>query len=429
MDGDGVAIDARDVGRRHRPKGGITPRAKPLLVIHAGLRKAGSSTIQSFLSDNETALRLHGIDFTPAGRPMRDNAENGRRKGHHAIALEILRLKRFDAALGSPLADLAASRRTNGARVTILSSEMFEELDATQTARLQQAITADDLEVRVVLYLRNYVELIQSSYTQKIRYGSETYDFDRFYKWRIAHKRADYFSTVENWAQTFGWENVRVRLLEARNLVNEDLIEDFLTAIGVNPDEAWAQSLVRPGVINAGSGWRVLEATRALFGGFHRLPESHPLVTMASRAKPLGKRRTIAGLAAAQGARLGWNEDKGCYLTRAQARDCLATFQTSIVKLNQVLPYKLPRPQSLEERGFKPRRFMPEAACISQSELADFYEGLTAAFLATPGLARMLADNDDTASRPARRSPGGAERSSRSVDVGQGRTSQLADRF
>ncbi|MBA3810894.1 MAG: hypothetical protein H0X27_04465 [Caulobacteraceae bacterium] len=73
------------------------------------------------------------------------------------------------------------------------------------------------------------------------------------------------------------------------------------------------------------------------------------------------------------GERWGWNQEKGRYLTRAQARHCLDVDAATIEALNQRLPRALPPPLDLDARGFQEREFIPDAAHTPPKELAAFY--------------------------------------------------------
>ena len=88
-----------------------------MIVIHIGLRKAGSTSIQSFLSANEDSLRRMAIDYPRVGRLERLT--------HSNIAWEILGRRKFDPSYGT-LSQLADYWREASSRMMIISSEMFE---------------------------------------------------------------------------------------------------------------------------------------------------------------------------------------------------------------------------------------------------------------------------------------------------------------
>ena len=189
----------------------------------------------------------------------------------------------------------------------------------------------------------------------------------------------DVFRTVKRWAEAFGWNNLCVRSLQRSDLLRGDLIDDFLSVCDA-PDGVDKLVLRRTGVQNVSPGWRVLEAVRALAGGRHALPANHPLQKIAgqklkwsvSEFRPQG---FLLGECAAQVAEpRRWNAERGRYLTRDQAQDCLNIYRRSVVELNRKLSRGLPLPPTLDERGFPAREFMPDVSQIPRKELNSFYD-------------------------------------------------------
>jgi hypothetical protein len=161
-----------------------------------------------------------------------------------------------------------------------------------------------------------------------------------------------------------------VRSLDRSHLVNGDLIDDLLAVCGVT-ESTDKLGLARTGIQNVSPGWRVLEAMRALSGGYHGLPSNHPLLGVVRRQGiPLGRCAIRAG----EGR--DWNTERGQYMTREQAQSCYEIYRRSVIKLNQHLPDKLPLPPDLDERGFCEREFMPDISRIPRQELAEFYDEL-----------------------------------------------------
>jgi hypothetical protein len=343
-----------------------------MIVIHIGLKKCGSSTIQTFLSENASKLPGLSLDYPSIGR----------RKSHHNLAFEIQGIRKFDPKGGS-IADLAPYWSTCGQRVMILSSEMFEEAEAREAVEMKtKLLTARPAETfRIYIVLRDLVDLMPSSYGQKVRYGFNTFDFDTFFAERMAARRVSYFETAQRWAGAFGWESLELRVLDPEHLVNRDLIDDFLEVCGVTA-QADRLKLERTGIQNIAPGWRVLEATRALHTGRHGLPGTHPLPALVE-GKDATKRdswkkfaRRTGKYAAKAGEMRAWNKDRGRYLTRDQAQHCLQTYRDTVVQLNEKLPRKLPLPRDLDARGFAERGFLPDVVHIPRQDLNGFYDDL-----------------------------------------------------
>lgn len=342
-----------------------------MIVVHVGLKKAGSKSIQAFLKRNEDTLRTMSIDYAQIGRQDRGLA-------HHNFAREIIaKLKKFDRSVGT-LSRLAKYWQRAPGSTLILSSELFEEADVEEIRNMQNTLGSarKGEEFRIVIIIRDLLELMPSSYAQKTKFGTTTINFDEFFEERMKARRVDYFSTVKRWADVFGWENVCVRLLDRNYLINGDVVDDFMSLCGVELSDM-PDSIVRPGHLNISPGWKTLEAARALFGGRHGLPENHPLTQAASpkRGKILPQKERIAlgGLVIKAGDKRGWNENKGLYMTRVQAEWCREVYRTGIDALNKLVPRPFPHPPDLESQGFVARDFLPDVDCIPTDELLSVY--------------------------------------------------------
>lgn len=356
-----------------------------MIIIHAGLKKAGSAAIQTFLSANEAPLRALDVHYPAVGR--------GHRKAHHDLAGELRNRNKAHSRFGN-IADLAAYWKTAGGGVMVISSEMFEESEAAEALDLRRRLEAADPEIRVVLILRNLVQLMPSSYLQKIKFGANTYDFDVFFRKRMAERRIHYFDTARRWAEGFGWENLRVRPLDPAVLANGDLIDDFLGLVGLDAGSPAAAALSRPGEVNVSPDWRVAEAVRALYLGKHGLSEGHPLAD--ARTHPGSYRREIGRHAFTVGEAMGWKKERGSYLTFDQARHCREIYRANVASLNGRLGEPLPLPAELDRKVFPGRAFLPAADRIPPAELQAFYDALGERHLRNPG-------------RPIRKAPGQAD--------------------
>ena len=131
-----------------------------MIVVHIGLRKAGSTSIQNFLKVNETRLKALSVDYPLVGRQARNN--------HTNLAREIRGLAEFDPEEGS-IEELAKVWRRESAATMILSAEALEECETDQGLRLAALRRSADEEVRVVLVIRDLIDLMPSSYAQMVK--------------------------------------------------------------------------------------------------------------------------------------------------------------------------------------------------------------------------------------------------------------------
>lgn len=332
------------------------------VVIHAGLKKCGSSSIHAFLSANRTFLRTLKIDYPGPGRP-----------GTH-LADEIQVRRKFRDARGT-LSRLAEHWTEATEETMVLSSEMLEETEQDQARRIKNAFLASRKaeDFVIVLIIRDLVDLIPSVYAQKAKDNRTGKSFDEFFESIFKERRVDYFATASRWADVFGWESMRIRVLDREQLLNQDLLDDFLSILGVGPATKESLQLKRPGIANAAPGWRVVESVRALSNGAHGLTDGHPLVQAVSQTAWLGG---LGRAASILGARNEWNNDRGQYLTSQQAERCLEIHRRAIAALNAHLSHKIPEPLDLVSRGFRERCFMPDSTHIPPADLRAFYDAL-----------------------------------------------------
>ena len=344
-----------------------------MIVIHAGLKKCGSASIQYFLSENCDQLRQISLEYPTIGRR---NEEGGLYRGHHNFAHEIQRSKKFAEGKGT-LAECSHFWSRSDCRVMMFSSELFEDTEIHEALVMREMLlrARSTEEFCIYFVIRDLVDLVPSSYSQKIKYGLQSYDFDTFFTARMKERRVNFFDTVQRWAEAFGWENIEARVLDSGNLLNGDLTDDFLAICGIT-NESDKHALVRTGVQNRAPGWRVLEATRALcMAGDGSLPR-HPL-RRKLKAR-LGDREfgmALGRCAEAAGTICGWNSDRGCYLTRGQAQHCNKKFSDAVLRLNEKLLRPLPLPTGLDERGFCEREFLPDATHIAEDEVWELLRG------------------------------------------------------
>ncbi|MEO7026939.1 MAG: hypothetical protein ABI056_05230 [Caulobacteraceae bacterium] len=338
-----------------------------MIVIHIGMPKAGSTTIQHFLRDNEEALRRLSIDYPMAGR------ENVDRQLHHGFIKNEMS-GRSSSRIGAhdSMDRLIDGIATGGRDTVILSCETFFQQSQDAIARLMRMLSRATAEFRIILIIRDPIEALPSAYSQGAKYGSRTFDFDSFFSKRAGKHYRTNFEIAERWASIFGWQAMCVRLLDTATLVGGDLITDFMFSAGLEKQAEKLASLPRPPRANENPGWKTVEAIRAVFGGQSGLKKDHALLREALPRKRLERREF--GLLAQEVAReFGWDKERGLYLTADQAIQLSDTFDCSLRLLNEKLSEKLPDPVRFQEREFVARRFLPDVSCIDPDELHAFY--------------------------------------------------------
>ena len=213
------------------------------LLIHAGIHRTGTTSLQRFLADNRAALAARGVVYP------------GEATNHQGLAWA---LKRGESGAGEVLALIEAARaETAGVETVVLSGEDF----AIHTDLRWLREVAARHETQAVFYLRRQDHWVMSWYNQHVKWP-----FDRrksqmdpaaFLAGIEDFYWLDYQVLLGRWRAVLGPGRVRVRVVERGQV--EDVSDDFLDGLGVSRD-----GLETPGRINDSLPVHVLEIARNL---------------------------------------------------------------------------------------------------------------------------------------------------------------------
>lgn len=196
------------------------------IFLHIGTHKTGTTSIQCLLAKAEDTLKAQGLLYPTAGRPTGWGDADW---GHHVLAW-ALRGKRgiTDEVCWHQLR--AEIDGWPGDRV-VLSSEDFSPATVDQVARVRAHLAGYD--VRVILYVRNPLGRLVSSYKQRVKMGKCTTSFAAYMRDAVA--QVDYAAKIARWETGFGEGRVQVRLFD--KLKREPgIAADFCGTIGVDYD-------------------------------------------------------------------------------------------------------------------------------------------------------------------------------------------------
>lgn len=131
----------------------MAKNSTPDIIVHIGLHKTGTSSIQKFLYENRKELLRQGIVYECPTKAW---------PNHHAIATGI-RDGAVDPSIRRFLTELV--NRRNG-RTILFSSEMFVEARFDVETFIE---FFDGLNVKVLAYLRNPCDQLVSSFNEVVR--------------------------------------------------------------------------------------------------------------------------------------------------------------------------------------------------------------------------------------------------------------------
>jgi hypothetical protein len=210
--------------------GGTGPR----IWLHIGRNKAGSTSLQDVFLAQREALAAAGLRYCLFGH-LKDSVPG---------------VPGFQSQI-----ELADHARGGTERAYLISNEfMFGwPLDYTRS----MATWLAGFDVRIIAYIRPYGAWIRSAYADAVKNGENSRDFDRYLDWMAP--RISAWPYLEGWGEAFGWDRVRIRSIDPRDLAGGDLIGDCLAALGLDP--ALGTS---PGRSNQAPDWPVIEMLRCL---------------------------------------------------------------------------------------------------------------------------------------------------------------------
>ena len=220
--------------------------------LHIGFEKTGSTSIQAFLTDNVDRLQRLGF-FVPRSLARSDGFCNHIRLPAHAMREDRLEDDvRTHYGLTSPhqLADFRDATREllereirarGGAAALLLSNEhLSSRLDqASELIRLRDLLSPFCDSFRIIAYLRNQVDVLESIYSEAIKGGFCDIDLipnfttDVPAPW-IAREYFEYDRTLERWVEVFGQDCIEVRLFDPETMQSGDVVRDFLSCLCID---------------------------------------------------------------------------------------------------------------------------------------------------------------------------------------------------
>lgn len=242
--------------RQHAPKVAAAPalpveiRANragaaglPRILLHAGMTKTGSSSLQTFFEINRSALyERYGVYYPFTGLESGRGPRAWRTSGHARLIARILKEgPRALEELSGEIAELPTPPRIVVLSSENIVSERFWNKGDTVRA-IANAFQGADL--RVVIYFRRQEDWLESAYVESVtspglRYRGAPLEF------AADQRRAgllDFTSIDSAWRSHIPKERLIYRSYEQAR-AKGDIVDDFLPLVGV---EDGAPEMIRP---------------------------------------------------------------------------------------------------------------------------------------------------------------------------------------
>jgi len=201
------------------------------LILHIGTDKTGSTAIQKHVYVNRQWLLTRGV-YIPLTGLGKDN-------GHGDL------LTTMEREQMSCMAEELAAANSEGYGSAVISWEGMCFMSAPKIEQLVKMLRSDD--VWVLVYLREQADIVQTGYLQEIKTDKSPVDISDFQRriWKYSHFRAllfcyspmrDYARLLRKWMRFIPRGQVIVREFQRDLLVNQSVVDDFMSVLGQSPD-------------------------------------------------------------------------------------------------------------------------------------------------------------------------------------------------
>jgi len=195
------------------------------LYIHIGDAKTGSSTIQKYCTKNRLDLLNNGIDYIPLGLL----ANKGIAQHKFAFFINSDR-KDYPLKTASIFDELRSYILTSDLDKFVISSEGFCSLRSEDEILTLKELMPQNIDIKIVAYLRNPCEWIESWYCQVVKNKPYTKaNFNDFYQ----RHQAPAYDVVLKYAKFFSKENIIIKPFLKKAFIDNDLICDFFDSLGL----------------------------------------------------------------------------------------------------------------------------------------------------------------------------------------------------
>lgn len=182
------------------------------IILHIGLNKTGTSSIQDLLSMNAEPLAKQGVVYPETGRMG---------TAHHNVAKWLKKLgpnadPRKEETGKALLAEFKKTPRV------VMSSEELHTLTNRGVEHFAQLLDGHD--VKVYLYVRDHLRYMASWYQQSIQSTHLSLSFDKF----CDFAQAPFMAIADRWAEHFGQRGVHLRVYDRAHLRNKDVVSDLM---------------------------------------------------------------------------------------------------------------------------------------------------------------------------------------------------------
>jgi hypothetical protein len=195
------------------------------LFIHAGGSKTGSTAIQKFLFNNAKKLEDIGLAF-----------ENRRTNEFGANNGMLLYNKLLSPSSSVEDIDNLVSSYFGQCDNAICTSEYFQLLQLYEWAKLYDSLCRLGIRLKIIMYVRNVIPYMLSSYDQAIKHHGATRSFDQWVT-ECDWGHADVLQIIET-----EFPDISIKVIHF-DRARKNIIREFLDALGIDSSFEFDQQI------------------------------------------------------------------------------------------------------------------------------------------------------------------------------------------
>jgi hypothetical protein len=198
-------------------------------LVHIGTHKTGTTSLQMLLHQHAAALAESNYLYPATGRSTSLFA-------HHNIAWQINSDARFEREAGT-LEELVREIAATKHNVVISSEDLFTCLMQDTLKYLIDEILKCEVEVTIVVYLRNQIDIVRSAYLEHLRQGADL-TFAGYLDGVLDAK----VSLADLLERASGTGPVKLIVRSFDESIKTSFIDDFLALLGITKADIGATS-------------------------------------------------------------------------------------------------------------------------------------------------------------------------------------------
>jgi len=229
-------------------------RDKPTAVIHIGVEKTGTSSIQRFLEGNREALLNEGKLYPSFPRNERGSQWGlVARISDRVLGVDVSQYlglrNRSELDDYRRQVDVSLDRQIKQAqnlRFLIVSSEHFHSRlkNRAEIELLRDYMGRWCGDFKILMYIRRQDRLAVSRFSTALKSGSVDWEVFPAIGDELTYY-FDFWAIYRNWARVFGADQVQVGIFEVDQLEHSDIVRDFSGRAGIGVEnKSW------PGRVN-----------------------------------------------------------------------------------------------------------------------------------------------------------------------------------